>query len=60
MSSADRASHTLTRAARDLEQQLQHDRGPEPRELRRIVDTLYDACGQLLQVAGDIESGLVD
>jgi hypothetical protein len=58
MSSAGQAARTITRAAADLEQLLQRDRGPEPRELRAITDLLYDATAALLTAAGDIEAGI--
>ena len=58
MNFAARASTTLSRAAADLEAMLQSDRGPEPRELRRLVGALYDAAGMLMQSASDIEQGV--
>lgn len=54
---AERASRTVTKAATDLEQLLQRERGPEPHELRDFVGVLYDAAGMLMQAADDIEMG---
>jgi hypothetical protein len=56
MNFAERASRTVTKAVTDLEQLLQ--RGPEPHELRNLAGVLYDAAGQLMQAADDVETGV--
>lgn len=58
MSNADQAARTVAKASTDLQATLEH--GPEPRQLRQVVDDLYDACAMIMQLAGDIEAGLVD
>lgn len=55
-SPAARASRTLSQAAAQLEQLLQHNH--KPADLRDVVDQAYDACGLLMQAASDLECGV--
>jgi hypothetical protein len=50
------AIRLVGRAQRRLE--ATGDTGPDPAVIRDAAEDLYDAAGQLLQLAGDVESGL--
>jgi hypothetical protein len=58
MTYAATASRTLTKAAADLERLLQRDGGPEPGQLRHLVDVLFDTAALIMQYAGDLEQGV--
>jgi hypothetical protein len=58
MSALTIASRTIARVAADLQAAITSVPGPEPRQLRQAADGLFDAAGQLLATAGDIEMGI--
>jgi hypothetical protein len=60
MSSLTAGAGTISRAARDLEQLLQRDRGPAAAEVRAIVDRIYVGTGLLMAAAGNLEMGIED